>query len=297
MLLAETFHQFSTGAMGGMAQVALHAAMASYLIAAVISLAALFAPGRARMKWADWTGAFGTGSLLLFFVARFSEAGLAPLSNLFEVLALSALCLALAYFVATRIKPMPALGGFAFPALAALFLVSLLSTGTSGGAQLDALLVLHVLLTVLAYGVFFMAAVAALMFLIQERALKHHQGKGFARNLPPLEALRKLLAQCTWIGLGVLTVGFALGFSSQPPSQWGALVLTPKVMTALVLWLVLLASVVGRVTGWLHGRRFSYAVLLGFALVLLTYMGLAFGMREGDRKPVARKPEVTCSVM
>lgn len=194
MFAAQSFHHFSSGAMGIGATAALHAALAAYLIAAILALAALFAPGRARMKWADWTGAVGTGALLLFLAARFAEAGLAPLGNLFEVLALSALCLALAYFVAISLKPMGALGGFVFPALAALFAVSLLSVTTSAGTDPGMLVVLHVLLTVLAYGVFTMAAVAAVLFLLQERALRRHQGHGLARNLPPLEALRKLFS-------------------------------------------------------------------------------------------------------
>lgn len=287
--------------MGGVAQVALHGAIAAYLIAAIISLVALFAPGRARMKWADSTGAVGTGALLFYFFTRFSEAGFAPLQNLFEVLALSALFLACAYFVATRIKPMPALGGFAFPALAAVFLVSLMFAGVAsrdGMGEAKPLIVVHVLLTILAYGVFFMAAVAAVMFLMQERALKRHHAPAVVRTFPPLEALRKLLSQCIWVGLPVLTLGFAFGFGSYPVAHWGELVLTPKVMTALVLWVVLLAAVVGRATGWLHGRRFSYLVLVGFVLVLVTYVGLALSVRDGARQSVAQHPRgVTCSDM
>lgn len=306
-MLAQTFHRFTSGSMGLLPQVALHTAIAAFVIAAVIALLALFAPGRARMRWADITGAAGTAALLVYFGARFAEAGLAPLQNLFEVIALTALCLAGAYFVATRLKPMPALGGFAFPALAAVFVVSLLAAGTVEAsdqrAPLSAMAVLHVLLTILAYGVFFMAAVAASMFLIQERALKRHHTPGFARHFPPLESLRKLLHQCLWVGLPLLTAGFALGFGAFSPSQWGALVLTPKVLTALVLWLVLLAGTLGRLTGWLHGRRQSYLVLIGFGLVLATYIGLAMFVRA-DTDHAAKDPararvlqEAPCSAL
>jgi len=299
LIAADGFHQFSAGAIGVVAQVALHTAIAGYLIASVISLVALFAPQRARMAWADWTGGVATGALAAYFLARFSEAGFAPFGSMFEVLALSALCLAVAYFAATRIKPMAALGGFVFPALTMLFLVSLMVAGTAGGSgPVGPMIVLHVLLIVLAYGVFFMAAVAAVMFLMQERALKRHMGSGLVRTFPPLEALRKLLTQCIWIGLPVLTLGFALGFGAYPPGQWVELALTPKVLTALVLWVVLLAAVVGRATGWLHGRRLSYLVLLGFALVLVTYVGLAASARAGTNKSVAAQPqEVTCNAM
>lgn len=283
-MLAASFHQFSNGVMGTTAQVALHAAIGAYTIAALLALAGLFAPGRVRMKWADHVGAVGTGALAAYFIARFAEAGLAPLSNVFEVVTLSALCLALAYFVATRLKPLPALGGFAFPALAAVFLVSLLfassTSRTPGAADSGALVILHVILVVLAYGVFFMAAAAATMFLIQERALKRHHTPGYARQFPPLEALRKLLMQCVWIGLPLITAGFALGFGAEPLDRWGSLLLTPKVFTSVVLWLVFVAAVTGKAAGWLHGRRHSWLVLAGFALLIASYAGLALFVRN-----------------
>jgi ABC-type uncharacterized transport system permease subunit len=299
-MLAQTFHSFSNSAIGLPASVALHAAMLGYLIAAVIGIAALYAPAKVRMVWADWTGGVATLALVVYFGARVVESGVAPLQNMFEVVTASALCLALAYFVSTRLKPMPALGGFAYPALVGIFLVNLMLagslTGASAGEVANPLIAVHVLLVVLAYGVFFMAAVAAWMFLIQERALKQRRNEGLVKHLPSLESLRRLLHRTVLVGLPLLTVGFVLGFAAFPPSQWGALLATPKVLTSLVLWAVLLAAVVGRFTGWLHGRRHSYLVLLGFALVLLTYVGLGLFVREGGSpRQAAHARTVVCS--
>lgn len=284
-MLAQTFHSFTTSAIGPAAGVALHGAILGYLIAAVIGIAALYAPTKVRMLWADWTGAVATVALVVYFAARVAESGVAPLQNMFEVVTMSALCLALVYFISTRLKPMPALGGFAYPALVGIFLVNLMLAGSLTGSATDQaahpLIAVHVLLVVLSYGVFFMAAVAAWMFLLQERALKQRRNEGLVKHLPSLESLRRLLHRTVLVGLPLLTVGFVLGFAAFPPSQWGSLVMTPKVMTSLVLWLVLLASVIGRFAGWLHGRRHSYLVLLGFVLVLLTYVGLGLFVREG----------------
>lgn len=79
--------------------------------------------------------------------------------------------------------------------------------------------------------------------------------------------------------------------------QWGRLIATPKVLAALVLWTVLLASVVARATGLLHGRRFSYMVLVGFVLVLVSYVGLALGMRQSARAENERAQGVACIAM
>lgn len=277
-MLLQTFHDFSRQAMSPTAAIALHASIAAFIVAAVTALAALLQPAKVRMRWADWAGAVGTGALLAYFVARFISAGTEPLQNMFDVVTLSALFLALIYFVATRVRKLPAIGAFAYPAIAIIFLVNFMLAGTvTAGSDTplgSPLLVVHIVLTILAYGVFFMATVAAVMFLLQERMLKKHKDPAFMRSFPPLESLRRLVNGCILIGLPMLTVGFALGFVSFSAEDWENILHNPKVITSLVLWLVLLAAFIGRRAGLLHGRRHYYMVLVGFALVLTTYVGL-----------------------
>lgn len=277
-MLLQTFHEFSRHTMSPLASICLHAAMAGYLIAAIIALAALLQPARVRMAWADGTGAFATGSLIAFFITRFVQAGTEPLQNMFEIVALSALFLALIYFVATRLRKLPAVAAFAYPAIVIIFLVNLMLAGsvasTPDAPLSNPLLVAHIVLTILAYGVFFMATVAAVMFLLQERTLKRHKDPNFMRNFPPLESLRKLVNNCVLIGLPLLTVGFALGFASFSADHWAGILKNPKVITSVVLWCVLLSVVALRRAGVLHGRRHYYMVLVGFMLVVATYIGL-----------------------
>ena len=112
--------------------------------------------------------------------------------------------------------------------------------------------------------------------------LKKHKDPAIMRNFPPLESLRRLVNSCIMIGLPVLTVAFALGFASFDASNWGELFTSPKVLTSLVLWVILLIVVAGRRFGWLHGRRHFYMVLVGFVLVLATYVGLGIVKARGD---------------
>lgn len=288
-MLLQTFHEFSQNSMSPVATIALHASIAGFLISAVVAISALLQPSRVKIAWADFTGAFATGSLIAYFVVRFLEAGTEPLQNMFEVVALSALLVAVAYFVATRLRKLPSFGAFAYPAISIIFLVDFMfaSTATTGApAPIEnPLLVAHIVLTILAYGVFFMATVAAVMFLLQERMLKKRKDPAILRGLPALESLRRLVNSCILIGLPVLTVAFALGFASTEASNWGSLIANPKVLTSLVLWLVLLVVFLGRRVGWLHGRRHYYMVLVGFALVLATYIGLGI-MQARAAQPV-----------
>lgn len=277
-MLLQTFHEFSNHAMSPIASIALHASIGLFVVAAVTALAALLQPAKIRMRWADWAGALATGALTAYFVTRFVNTGTEPLQNMFDVVTLSALLVALIYFAATRLKKLSSLAAFTYPAVTIIFLVNLMLAGTaSDGANpplTNPLLVAHIVLTILAYGVFFMASLAAVMFLLQERMLKRHKDPAFMRNFPPLESLRRLVNACIMIGLPVLTLAFALGFASFTATDWEGLAHNPKIISSMILWVVLLAVVLGRRFGWLHGRRHYYLVLIGFGLVLSTYIGL-----------------------
>jgi ABC-type uncharacterized transport system permease subunit len=271
-------HSFSVSAMGPWASLALHVAIGGYFVAAILAIAALMLPNKLKMSAADIAGGAATAALVFFFAARFVEAGTQPLGDMFEVVALSALFLALTYFAALAVKRMPGVGAFAFPALAVIFLVDYLFAvrfppGTQPGPE-QPLLVVHIVLIVLSYGVYFLAATAALMYLLQERQLKLHREPRYMRNFPSLESLNKLVNTCVLIGVPLLTVGFALGFAAFRSDDWANLPRNPKVLASLVLWLVLVGVAVGRWVGFLHGRRHFYWVLVGFVLVLLTYVGL-----------------------
>ena len=288
-MLLVGFHNFNVETMGGFSSVTLHVAILGFLIAAVTAVVSVFQPRFMKPGLADRVGLGSAVLLALYFIARFIEAGSEPLENLFEVVLLSALFLALVYFIVIRVKPMAALGAFAFPGLALLLAVDLLIAPGFGSDRIQGswqsgpgLLVLHVLATVLSFGALFMAAVASLMFLVQERTLKRHKDPKFLRSFPSLEALRKLVNTCVFAGLLLLSLGLALGFMGFTATDWREIGQNPKVATSLLLWFVLALAAVGRLAGVLHGRRHYYLVLVGFLLVIVTYIGL--GVRQWRRQ-------------
>ena len=102
---------------------------------------------------------FPTGSLLAFFVARFIDAGTAPLQSLFGIISLTALFISITYFVIQRSRKMPALASFAFPAVALLFLATMAVGGSatreSSQPISSPLLIVHIVSIALAFGMFF----------------------------------------------------------------------------------------------------------------------------------------------
>lgn len=283
-----SFHAFRFDPpLGTAASVLLHVAIAGFFVAGLLAVLAQLVPGKVKLRAANATGTAATALLAAFFAARFVEAGAAPLANMFEIVALCGLGLAVTYLIAARLKPMPAVGAFAFPALAVIFAVDYLLAPTFSRPGIQGpdqpLLVAHIVLVVLSYGVFLLATTAAIMSLVQERQLKQHRDTPFIRTFPPMESLRKLVNTCLLVGLPLLTVGFVLGFVSFTAADWAALPHNPKVIASLVLWLVLAAALIGRAAGLLHGRRHLYLVLAGFVLVVFSFIGL--GLLTQSRRP------------
>ncbi|MHC4840500.1 MAG: cytochrome c biogenesis protein CcsA [Planctomycetota bacterium] len=300
-MLAQTFHEFSNGEMGSFATIALHFAMGGYAIAGVLAISAMLFPGKVNSKWADAAGALSTGALLAFFVVRFIGAGTAPLQSLFGIISLTALFISLAYFVIQRSRKMPALASFAFPAVALLFLAAMAvgasATRESSEPISSPLLIVHIVSIALAFGMFFLATVAAVMFLILESSLKKRKDPEYLRSFPPLEALRSLVNKAVLSGLPLLTFGLLLGFFALPAVDWSGIHHNPKIVTSLTLWLILGLVTVARKVGWLHGRRHYYMVLVGFLFLLFTYVGLGvWGHRKASENNTAlRETQTQCS--
>lgn len=299
-MLAQTFHNFSDDNVGVFANLALHTAMGGYFIAGLLAISAMLVPGKIMAKWANAVGALSTGSLLAFFLARFIEAGTSPLQSLFGIISLTALFISITYFIIQRKKDMPALAGFTFPAIALLFLASMAVGGAatieSGEQIASPVLVVHIVTIALSFGMFFLATVSAIMFLILEASLKKHKDPDYLRSFPSLEALRGLVNKAVFGGLVVLTVGLLLGFLALPRMEWATIPQNPKIVTSLTLWLILALVTVARTVGWLHGRRHYYLVLVGFIFLLFTYVGLGvWGHRKAIQENTAEVQQEQCN--
>ena len=70
---------------------------------------------------------------------------------------------------------------------------------------------LHILLSVLAYSLFTLAALQALLLAGQHRALHEHRPVGLSRILPPLEHMETLLFRFIGAGFVLLTLALASG--------------------------------------------------------------------------------------
>ena len=157
---------------------------------------------------------------------------------------------------------------------------------------------LHFVIANVAYGLFAIAALHAVLMLAVERRLHAQRGAGGAAHardgwlsswietLPPLLTMEKLLFRLIGAGFVLLTLTLASGivFSEQLVDR--ALSLDHKTVFAVLSWLMFGALLVARkLSGW-RGRAALRWVLASFVALLLAYVGSRFVLEVLLHRPV-----------
>jgi len=138
---------------------------------------------------------------------------------------------------------------------------------TAPGWQIE----LHAGLALLAYAVLSVAAVLALMLMLQEQALRARQLAGALRGLPPLVQTEGLLFRTLWVAFVLLGLTLVTGvlYVEDLLTQH----LAHKTVLSVLSWVVLAALLIGRWRfGW-RGRRAVRLTLLAMGLLLLAFFG------------------------
>lgn len=143
---------------------------------------------------------------------------------------------------------------------------------------------LHLLTAILAYSLFTIAALHAILMMAQEHRL--HQApqtqaqagvwQRLLDTLPPLLAMEKMLFRMLTIGFLLLTLTLVTGALFAEVIWQRAFKLDHKTVFAVSSWLIFGALLVGR---WNYGWRGRIALrwtLTGFAALILAYVGSRF---------------------
>jgi len=130
---------------------------------------------------------------------------------------------------------------------------------------------LHILMSVLAYSLFGLAAIHALLLAVQDHHLRNKRPGGFIRALPPLQTMENLLFQMIAFGLGMLTLSLITG--SLYLDDMFEQRLAHKTILSMIAWVVFATLLWGR---WKFGWRGKKAIrwtLSGFIVLMLAYLG------------------------
>ncbi len=134
----------------------------------------------------------------------------------------------------------------------------------------------HILIAMMAYSLLTIASLHALLMAIVERRLHQPAMSSVLINLPSLLAMEQLLFRIIWAGFILLTLTLISGivFSEEVFGQ--PVRFTHKTLFGFISWGIFASLLIGRkLYGW-RGRIAIRWTLIGFAILLLAYIGSKF---------------------
>ena len=135
---------------------------------------------------------------------------------------------------------------------------------------------LHFLMAMLAYSLFTLAALHALLMATAEKSLHRGRISPLLAGLPPLLTMEALLFRLIHVAFILLTLTLISGVFFSESLFGKALSFNHKTLFAFLSWLIFAALLAGRhLRGW-RGRLALRWTIAGFVALLLAYVGSRF---------------------
>lgn len=164
---------------------------------------------------------------------------------------------------------------FTVPLTVVALVGALLFTPVEGTYYEQPGIVVHILVSMLAYATLALAAVQALSIICLHVLLKRQPLTNFVRWMPPLQQVETTDMHLLWLGGSLLTVSVATGFIF----RWDFLQAGNymwHMSLAVSCWVLYLALICGQLWfGW-RGQTSARLSLSAFAILLIGYFGLNF---------------------
>lgn len=252
-----------------------------YFISSVWSIGHIIKPAFFNKKVAKWSMMMGflTHSGFLIFLGL--ESGNIPITNVYESFISLIWCILFVYINLDYLYKLPSLDTFLVPVVTALSLWAL----TFDGGDLfitvslqSFWLIAHIIPIFIGYASFTISFSLSIMYLTQQRQLKHKLFGPLFSKLPSLEGIDRLMWKTISFGFPLLTLGLVFGtFWVETQNilgeQW---YLDYKVVLGLATWLIYAALLHMRLVASFHGTKIACLTIAGFCLVLFTFIGTFF---------------------
>ncbi len=249
----------------------------AYLIAAATFGAQVLNPRQAFLRAGAISLGIGFGMHAAAIFVRYRQLGVLPVTTFYEGLSFFAwLTVGIYIAVGSRYK-LTAIGAVVSPLAFLLTLAATMLNET--GEQVPEVLrspwlPVHVTLAFLGNAVFAFAFAVSVVYLLQESLLKSRRRGWMIRRLPSLEQLDRLNYRCLAWGFPLLSLGIVSG-AIWAANQWGRFwSWEPREVLSLFTWLIYAGLLQFRWTAGLRGRRAATLTIVGFALVVASYLSI-----------------------
>lgn len=265
--------------------VALHAlALALYALAATL-LGVSLARGDRRLPPLG-TLLLGAGlaahaAALASFLSRWGEL---PLVGLGPSLSTLAFLIAIGSIIAATVARVGPLGLVLVPVVAVLLGTALLIGIRPVGEPMTfrgVWFVVHVLFAFVGYAGLTMAFAAGLMYLLQFRELKSKRFGAIFHFFPPLETLDRIGRRALMVGFPALTLALLVAGAWAVRFPGTVAPGNPHVLWGVLSWVVFVAALLARLGGGRKGHRGALASVLGFVVVVVTFLLLRAYLPQG----------------
>jgi len=223
-----------------------------------------------------WLFILGTIALAVHAVVLYKdiyiESGLGLNFGFYNAASLVTWLIVFLFIIASITKPIENLGIAIFPlASFTLLLSNILPSSHIILPDAASELRFHILISILSYSLFSIAAIHAVLLAIQNKFLRNKHPGGFIRALPPLETMESLLFQMIAIGFILQSLSLITGIIYLEDIFKQHLV--HKTILSIAAWCVFAVLLWGRWKfGW-RGRTAIRWTLSGFIILLLSYFG------------------------
>jgi cytochrome c-type biogenesis protein CcsB len=252
-------------------------ALAGYLLGALHYLLHVIKPELRIGSAATAVTVAGFTAHTVSHVFRVYELGRPPLSSPYESLSFFAWAIVLIYLVIEFRYRNRIMGAFVLPiaVLACSAAAALPSRIAELVPRLQGIgLWSHVAMALFGNAAFALTFCAGLMYLIQERRLKsRHPGRHNFR-LPALELLDDVGFKSILFGFPLLTLALISGSLWAEHARGSFFTWHPREIWSVVSWVIYAGLLYARVSAGWRGRKAALLAILGFCLVLVTFVGV-----------------------
>lgn len=238
-----------------------------------------YAPGCAALKGAQtWTRVATLPLLALhgWLLAQALLAGAVLNLGVGNAILAIAWLTVLVYWMASFRYPLEGLQILVLPAAALCLLLAAVLPEPHPLPYSGVPFMAHLAVSLLAYSLFTIAALHALLMALAEQRLHEHMLSKMLCNLPPLLTMENLLFRIIGAGFVLLTLAILSGILFSEELFHKGMPFNHKTLFALLSWMIYAALLGGRfIYGW-RGRTAILWTLSGFAMLVLAYLGSKF---------------------
>lgn len=219
----------------------------------------------------------------LYLGHQYYTLGVQPVIGMKAALSFFAWTIIGAYLIFHLKFKLMILGSFITPLAACLMIISATIPGGEvivRPAFKSLWLTFHVAISFLGDGMFALAFIAAIMYLMQERQIKNKRFGSLYTRLPSLQTLDTINHYSLMYGFPFLTVGMVMGAIYAQNIlgtywQWD-----PKEVWSLITWLFYAALLHARIgMGW-RGRRAAIMSIIAFLVLIFAFVGVSLWLSD-----------------